>query len=60
MLGRHEFRTRAGSRARVPLGSGFSLEAEALVEYVNNFGFQRGTARTNGRLAIDLVWRNPR
>ncbi len=59
-LGRREFRTRAGSRARLPLRSGFSVEAEALLEYVTNYGFQRGTVRTNGRLAIDLVWRNPR
>jgi hypothetical protein len=43
----------------MPLRSGFSLEAEALVEYVTNFGLQRGTGRTNGRLLVDLVWRNP-
>ena len=56
-VGRHEFRTRVGTRARMPLHRGFSIEASTALEYVTNFGFQRGTTRTNGRVAIDLVWR---
>jgi len=58
-FGRKEFRTRIGSRARVRLRKGFYFEADTALEHVNNFGFQRGTTRWNGRIALDLVWRNP-
>ena len=59
-VGPKEFRTRVGSRARLLIRNELSLEADTALEYVTNFGFQRGTTRWNGRLAIDLVWRNPK
>jgi len=58
-VGLKEFRTRIGSRARIPLGHGLSLEPDAALERVTNFGFQRGTERWNGFVRLDLVWRNP-
>jgi hypothetical protein len=55
--GRHEFRTRLGADARFRLGHDVFVEPHAAVERVENFGFQRGTTRWNGRLAVDVVWR---
>ena len=57
--GPREWRTRVGVNARVRLPHGLWLEPAALVEYVNQFGFQRGTERWNARLAVDVIWRNP-
>ncbi len=57
--GPSESRTRVGVNARVKLPHGLWLEPQGLVEYVDQFGFQRGTERWNARLAVDLVWRNP-
>lgn len=57
--GPRELRTRAGVNARVKLPHGLWLEPQLLAEYVNQLGFQRGTERWNGRVAVDVVWRNP-
>lgn len=57
--GAHEFRYRAGARARIALRHALSAEAEVIVEHVSQLAFAAGDTANNVRLGVALVYRAP-
>ncbi len=57
--GAHEFRYRAGARARIALRRGLTAEAEVILEHVSQLAFVPGDSANNVRLGAALVYRAP-
>jgi hypothetical protein len=54
--GPNETRLRGGISSRRTLGSGVWLEAQILIEHVNNFAFESGVEQNNGGARLTIGW----
>jgi hypothetical protein len=51
-----ESRYRLGSRVRLPIAYGVSIEGSAVAERVGSFGFERGVERNNLGVVASITW----
>lgn len=55
-IGEDETRYRAGARIRVALNRDLHLEAEAVVEHIDDFAFEAGVTRTSAGITTSIIW----